>query len=165
MLALYAAELARARARIGTGSVIFQSRFSTMEYAVAGEGPPAIMIHGTGGALAAMQFAIRHPDRCSPLVVIVPAAFAPGRPPPRPNALGQAIMDYALKSDFLFWAGMVAAEDAMISTLLATEPVLGKRAEAGEQARVRSILRSILPVSARAAGLINDAAWRARPRP
>jgi 2-hydroxy-6-oxonona-2,4-dienedioate hydrolase len=221
----YAAAMADAWFCISSGSSVFESRFGTMEYAVAGNGPPAIMIHGTGGgfdqglafagpliaaghriiapsrfgylrstfstdpsserqadaiadlldelgiarapviggsagALSAMQFAIRHPNRCSALVTIVPAAFAPDRPPPRPNAMGQVIMNYGLKSDFLFWAAMVTSENAMISALLATDPELVRRAAPSEQARVRSILRGILPVSARAAGLLHDA-WLA----
>jgi 2-hydroxy-6-oxonona-2,4-dienedioate hydrolase len=125
----------------------------------------APIIGGSAGALSAMQFAIRHPDRCSALVVIVPAAFAPDRPPPRPNAIGQVIMEYGLKSDFLFWATMVTSENAMISTLLATDPELVRRAAPSEQARVRSILRGILPVSVRAAGLRNDALLAGSPTP
>jgi pimeloyl-ACP methyl ester carboxylesterase len=226
----FAAEIARARARIGTGSQVFQGRFGPTEYAVVGDGPPLIMIHGTGGgfdqglafssrliaagrqvvapsrfgylrsalpddpslehqadaivdlmdhlgiarapviggsagALSAIQFAIRHPERCSALVVIVPAAFAPDRPPPRPNALGAAIMEYGLKSDFLFWAGMSLAEDTMIDTLLATDPALVRQAQPEEQERVRAILRDILPVSSRADGLLNDARLAGNPKP
>jgi 2-hydroxy-6-oxonona-2,4-dienedioate hydrolase len=226
----YSAAMTDARLRISKGSSVFESRFGTIEFAVAGVGPPVIMIHGTGGgfdqglaftaplvaaghqiiapsrfgylrssfpadpsserqadaiaelmshlsiaratviggsagALSAMQFAIRHPERCRALVTLVPAAFAPDRPPPQPNAVGQAIMEYGLKSDFLFWAAMVAAEDAMIGTLLATNPILVRRAAQSEQARVRSILRGILPVSARAAGLLNDARLAGSPTP
>jgi hypothetical protein len=36
------------------------------------------------GALSAMQFAIQYPDRCSSLVAIVLAAYAPAHPPARP---------------------------------------------------------------------------------
>jgi 2-hydroxy-6-oxonona-2,4-dienedioate hydrolase len=115
------------------------------------------IIGGSAGALSAMQFAIRHPDRCTALVAMVPAAFAPDRPPPRPpNALAEAIIAYGLRSDFLFWLGMTFGEDAMIGTLLATDPDLVRRATPDEQARVRSILHDILPVSARARGLLND---------
>jgi pimeloyl-ACP methyl ester carboxylesterase len=115
------------------------------------------VIGGSAGALSAIAFAIRHPDRCAALVAMVPAAFAPDRPPPRPpNALAEAIIAYGLRSDFLFWLGMTLGEDAMISTLLATDPELIHRADTAEQARVRSILHGILPVSARALGLLND---------
>jgi pimeloyl-ACP methyl ester carboxylesterase len=113
-----------------------------------------------------MAFAIRHPERCAALVVLVPAAFAPDRPPPRPpNAIAEAIIAYGLRSDLLFWLGMTLAEDAMIGTLLATDPALVHAAEPGEQARVRAILRNILPVSDRARGLINDGRLAGSPAP
>jgi 2-hydroxy-6-oxonona-2,4-dienedioate hydrolase len=226
----FADEMGRVHARITSGSQVFHSRFGLMEYAVAGKGPTAIMIHGTGGgfdqglafsnqliaagyqivapsrfgylrsqlpsdpssehqadaimdlmdhlgiarasviggsagALSALQCAIRHPDRCSALVVIVPAAFAPERPPPRPDALGAVIIEYGLKSDFLFWAGMTLSEDTMFSTLLATDPTLVRHATPEEQKRVRAILHDILPVSARADGLLNDARLAGTPKP
>jgi pimeloyl-ACP methyl ester carboxylesterase len=120
---------------------------------------------GSAGALPAIEFAIRHPGRCAGLVAIVPAAFAPGRPPMRPNAVGAAIMRHALRSDLLFWAGMQLAEDRMIATLLATDPALVHAAAPEEQARVRAILRSILPISARVQGLLNDGALAGSPAP
>jgi 2-hydroxy-6-oxonona-2,4-dienedioate hydrolase len=126
----------------------------------------APIIGGSAGALSAMSFAIRHPDRCSALVALVPAAYAPGRPPVRPpNALAQAIIAHGLRSDFLFWAGMRLNEDAMIAALLATDPALVRQADATERDRVRSILRDILPVSARAHGLLNDAKLSGDPAP
>ena len=219
---VYARDIAAARDRTRGRSEVFASRFGTMEYAIAGSGPPVLMVHGTGGgfdqglafasplaaagwqiiapsrfgylrtdfpddpssekqadafvdlldhlgidrapiiggsagALSAMAFAIRHPGRCAALVALVPAAFAPNRPPPRPpNALAEAIIAYGLRSDFLFWLGMTTAEDAMIGTLLATDPKLVHAASPAEQARVPAILHDILPVSARARGLLND---------
>ncbi|MFN0023679.1 MAG: alpha/beta fold hydrolase [Parvularculaceae bacterium] len=126
----------------------------------------APIIGGSAGALSAMQFAIRHPNRCSALVTMVPAAFAPGRPPVEPpNPLAQAIIEHALRSDLLFWLGLALNEDAMISALLATDPALVKAASPAEQERVRSVLRNILPVSARARGLLNDARLAYVPAP
>lgn len=124
------------------------------------------IIGGSAGALSAMQFAIRHPERCSALVAMVPAAYAPGRPPvDPPDPMAAAIIEHALKSDFLFWAGMTLNEDAMIRSLLATDPALVAAAGPGEQARVRAILRHILPVSLRAEGLLNDARLAYDPAP
>lgn len=126
----------------------------------------APIIGGSAGALSAIQFALRHPDRCSALVAMVPAAYAPGRPPVRPpNASAQAIIEYGLKSDFLFWSAMTLNEDAMIAALLATDPHLVRRAATADRARVRAILRNILPVSDRARGLINDGRLAADPIP
>lgn len=124
------------------------------------------VIGGSAGALSAMAFAIRHPDRCAALVALVPAAFAPDRPPPRPpNALAEAIIAYGLRSDFLFWLGMTMGKDAMIGTLLATEPELVHAASPAEQARVRAILHGILPVGDRARGLLNDGKLAGSPEP
>jgi pimeloyl-ACP methyl ester carboxylesterase len=125
----------------------------------------APVIGGSAGALTAIQFAIRHPDRCAALVAIVPATFVLNRPPPRPNAIGAAIMKYGLKSDFLFWAGMTVAESTMIGTLLATDPALVRQASPSEQERVRKILRHILPISLRAKGLLNDGQLAGTPKP
>jgi pimeloyl-ACP methyl ester carboxylesterase len=210
---------------------VIQSRFGSMEYAIAGNGPPCLMIHGTGGgfdqglafaatlvdaawtviapsrfgylrsafpedpspenqadafvdlmdelgigrapiiggsagALSAMQFAIRHPERCSALVAIVPAAYAPNHVPAQPpNAIAHAIIEYGLRSDLLFWVGLVTAEDAMIGALLATDPALVRAADFEEQARVKAILRDIQPVSLRAEGLLNDGALAGNPKP
>jgi pimeloyl-ACP methyl ester carboxylesterase len=120
---------------------------------------------GSAGAISAIEFAIRHPDRCSALVALVPATFAPNRPPMRPNALGAAIMRHALRSDFLFWTGMSLAEDTMIATLLATDPALVHAVAPEERIRAREILHGILPVSSRTRGMLNDARQAGDPEP
>jgi pimeloyl-ACP methyl ester carboxylesterase len=226
----YTQHIRAARARVRGRSRVFESRFGDMEYAEAGEGPPCVMIHGTGGgfdqglafarrlstagwrviapsrfgylrsvnpsdpslhnqalavvdlmdhlgierapilggsagALTALQFAIDHPGRCSALAAVVPASHVPGRPPPRPNAVGAAIMKYGLRSDFLFWLALALAPDAMTRSLLATDPRLVHAAAPEEQARVRAILDAIQPVSLRAGGFVNDAAQAGAPQP
>lgn len=124
------------------------------------------VIGGSAGALSAIAFAIRHPGRCRALVPLVPAAYAPDRPPtPPPSALARAILEQGLRSDFLFWTGLMAAERAMIATLLATDPALVDAAPPEEQARIRRILWDILPVSARSRGLANDARLTVNPAP
>jgi len=126
----------------------------------------APIIGGSAGALSAIAFAIRHPTRCSGLVALVPAAYAPGRPPVTPpTPMAQAIIEHALKSDFLFWLGLTLNEDAMIAALLATDPALVHAAGGVEQTRVRGILRSILPVSDRARGLLSDGQLAYTPAP
>jgi pimeloyl-ACP methyl ester carboxylesterase len=226
----FRADVGRERVRVTGRSELIQSRAGKMEYAVAGDGPPILMLHGTGGgfdqglafttrlaqagwrivapsrfgylrsdypedasseaqadalvdlldvlgigkvpvaggsagALPALAFAIRHPDRCAALVPIVPATYVPGRAPAELTAVQAAIIGYALRSDFLFWAGMTLAEDRMIRTLLATDPALVHTASSDEQARVRGILRGILPVSARSRGLLQDGRLAGNPGP
>ena len=119
---------------------------------------------GSAGALPAMEFAIRHPDRTAVLVAIVPAAYAPGRPPARPWSATQTwIAESVLGSDFLFWAAMTAMPETIVRTLLATDPALVAAASPAEQERVSRIMRGILPVSARARGLLNDARLAGNP--
>lgn len=122
---------------------------------------------GSAGALSAIQFAIRHPDRCAALVPVVPATHAPGadavtveNPPP-----GVEAAMVMLRSDFLFWSALVATPDTLIGTLLATDPALLQTVSPQEAARARTILWSLLPVSARAEGLANDARLAGRPAP
>jgi 2-hydroxy-6-oxonona-2,4-dienedioate hydrolase len=228
----YWRDISRIREKLAARpSTVIQTRFGALEYAEAGEGPPLMMIHGTGGgfdqgllfarelvdagyrviapsrfgylksdfpddpssenqadalvdlldhlgidriaiaggsagALSAMAFAIRHPDRTAALIPIVPAAYAPGRPPARPWSATQTwVAENVLQSDFLFWSMMTAMPDTMIRTLLATDPVLVTAAPEAERARVSEILRGILPVSARARGLLNDARLAGNPAP
>lgn len=124
------------------------------------------VLGGSAGALSAIQFALRHPARCSALVPIVPASHVPGRaatPAAAPRAT--QVLEALLRSDFLFWSGIKLAPAMMIGALLATDPAVVQRVSAEEQARVRRILWQILPVSDRAAGLLNDAKLASHPAP
>jgi 2-hydroxy-6-oxonona-2,4-dienedioate hydrolase len=127
-----------------------------------------IVAGGSAGALSAMQFAIRHPRRTRAVVLLVPAAYAPDR---RPNEsgmggpLGEAVVMALLESDALFWAARRLAPDRLTRAVLATDPALVAAAGPAEQARVRTILDHILPVSRRAAGLLDDSRWAGAPPP
>ena len=47
--ASYSQDIAHARERIGAGSHIADTRCGPIEYAMAGEGPPVLVVHGAGG--------------------------------------------------------------------------------------------------------------------
>ena len=124
------------------------------------------VIGGSAGALSAIAFALRYPDRCTALVAIVPATFVPHRPPLAPlTPFAQALMRHALSSDFWFWAGLTIRPKVMVKTILATDPTLLDTASPQERARARRILEQILPLRARAAGLHTDAKLTAEPAP
>ena len=121
----------------------------------------AAIVGVSAGGPSAMQFALRHPDRCSALVLLVPAAYVPrphDAPPLHTPAATRFFFETALKSDFLFWAALKLAPGAVTRAILATPAVVVKNASAAEQARVRQVMAHILPVSARRPGLLNDAA-------
>ena len=121
----------------------------------------AAVMGGSAGAPSALQMAIRHPERVSALILVVPLAFKPpSQPdsaPPLPAWVENTMMRM-LGSDFLFWAALHVARDAMTKVVLATPPELLTSASAQERARVNAMLDHILPVSARAEGLRSDTA-------
>jgi 2-hydroxy-6-oxonona-2,4-dienedioate hydrolase len=121
----------------------------------------AAVIGASAGAPSSMQFALRYPERCTALVLLVPAAYVPrvGSAPSMQTPAGTTFLfDTALKSDFLFWAAIKFARQTMIRAILATPPAVVEKAPADEQARVAQVLDHILPLSPRRHGLVNDAA-------
>ncbi|MDO8913138.1 MAG: alpha/beta hydrolase [Phenylobacterium sp.] len=233
VFAAYRLDIAAAEARVEGRSTVVQSPYGPIEYAVVGQGPPVLAIHGSGGgfdqgldmmeplakhgyrlispsrfgylrsgrprnaspavqadalawlvshlgegrvivaggsagSLPAMQFALRHPEQTRALVLLVPAAYSPDRKPNESGMggpVGEAIALSLLNSDFLFWAATKLAPGRMTQALLATNPALVAAAPPAEQQRVAAILAHILPVSRRAAGLIDDTTWAGAPPP
>jgi pimeloyl-ACP methyl ester carboxylesterase len=120
----------------------------------------AAIIGASAGAPSSMQFALRHPERCAALVLLVPAAYVPrpgGAPSLKTPPWTEFLFDTALRSDFLYWAWMRLANRTFVGAILATPPEVLEKADAEEQARAAQMLEHTLPVSARRLGLVNDA--------
>jgi 2-hydroxy-6-oxonona-2,4-dienedioate hydrolase len=121
----------------------------------------AAVMGGSAGAPSALQMALRHPDRVSALILLVPLTY---KPPTQADSAApmpawiEATMMRLLGSDFLFWAAIHVARDQVIKVVLATPPELVAVANPQELARVNAMVDNILPVSARAAGLRSDTA-------
>lgn len=217
----FRSDMEAAHRRIRGRSRLARTSFGLLEYAVAGRGPPMLMIHGTGGgfdqgllfsesirrlgvsviapsrfgylrsefpadpssenqadalvqlldrlgierlpvaggsagALSAAQFALRHPDRCAALILLVPAANVRDRDPVAMSAFQRFLVERLVRSDFAYWTALKTAPEQLIGTLLATDPRLVERAPTAEQRRVRRILEQMLPISARSRGMLND---------
>jgi 2-hydroxy-6-oxonona-2,4-dienedioate hydrolase len=123
--------------------------------------PRAGVVGASAGAPSALQFALRHPDRCRALVLLVPALYVPrpgGAAPVKTSAATRLLFDTALRSDFLFWAATRLARPTLIRAILATPAEVVQKASPDERARVDEMLKHILPVSSRRLGLLNDAA-------
>ena len=121
----------------------------------------AAVMGGSAGAPSALQMVLRHPERVSALILLVPLTY---KPPTQADSAApmpawvEATMMRLLGSDFLFWAAMHVARDQVIKVVLATPPELLPAASPQERARVNAMIDNILPVSARAAGLRSDTA-------
>lgn len=114
----------------------------------------------SAGAPSAIQFAIRHRQRCSGLVLLVPMTWAPGdalRSVHKPARLAELLLRWLVLSDPAYWMALRFARNLIIETVLGTPASLVKTANRSEQARIGKVLRSVFPLSNRAAGLRNDA--------
>jgi pimeloyl-ACP methyl ester carboxylesterase len=163
---------------------IFVSRFGYLRSPLPGDGSPeaqadlyaslldslaipeAAILGVSAGGPSALQFAIRHPQRCSALVLLVPATFAPGGAGIHPSSAGltRFLADTILTSDFAFWLMIHLARGTIIENILGTPSEVAEHAAPAERERLQTMLMNILPVSKRRAGLSNDGAVVSRLR-
>jgi 2-hydroxy-6-oxonona-2,4-dienedioate hydrolase len=115
----------------------------------------AAVLGASAGAPSALQTALRHPQRVTALVLVVPVAYHPDAAAPLPVAADEWLLRL-LGSDFLYWSGLHLARDAVFRWVLATPPELIRAASASERARADAMAEGVLPVSLRAAGLRDD---------
>jgi len=118
---------------------------------------------GSAGSLAAAEFALRHPDRCSHLILIVPAVNLTGRDPVEFSPLQRVAVERVLASDFWFWSFATLAPNMLLRTLLATDPALLARVTPEERERAKLIRKGLMPISAKIQGLRNDGFWAGTP--
>jgi len=119
----------------------------------------AVAMGVSAGAASALQMALRHPDRVSALVLVVPIAWKPGGVADSAPQVTDEKDEWLLRllgSDFLYWTGLRVARDQVFRHVLATPPELIHAASAQEQARVNAMAERVLPVSLRALGLRDD---------
>ncbi len=225
----YQSDIRQARERILVGSQIVDTPCGATEYAVVGNGPPVLVVHGAGGgfdqgmdfagalvdsgfrviavsrfgylrtplpadaspaaqadayaclldtlgipraavvgfsagAPSSMQFALRHPERITALVLLVPAAYpahldsrAEGAMPKQTSPATKLLFDTALKSDLLLWAAFRLAPETMFPAMVGTPAEVVESASADERARAAQVMDHLLPFSQRRLGVLNDA--------
>lgn len=109
----------------------------------------------SAGGPSAIQFALRYPERCRALVLISTATYVPGTQPPSASTALEVLRNLALGSDFLMWAIMQVARPALLSFMGIT-PQVRARLTPQEQAWLGEFTQTLLPISARRAGILND---------
>jgi pimeloyl-ACP methyl ester carboxylesterase len=114
-----------------------------------------VVVSISAGAWSSLQFAIRHPQRCRALVLMVPADSLPAGT----SIHGGALVEAFVNSDFIAWAAlkmMRTEAGKMTQTMLGTDSAVVRAAAPSERARVAQILDHLLPVSARVGGMQFD---------
>ena len=109
----------------------------------------AAILATSAGGTSAIQFALRHPDRCSALVLV--SSNAPGETeaglPPKPLA------KVLFRSDFAFWLLTTYFRSSMRSIMGVPK---GFELTSEYEADIAETMETILPVSARAEGALFD---------
>jgi len=126
----------------------------------------AVAVMGvSAGAIAATEFAVRHPQRTKALILMVPAGYRPETTPPMPG-WAQRVLESVISADLPFWLASRHVPDVVRRFVLATPPAEYAAAPEAEQRRVDRMMREILPISARSRGLLHDTLATQRvPRP
>lgn len=213
---LHYLELARERQQ-RFGSQVIETPCGAIEYAVAGEGSPVLVVHGAGGGydqgistgrplldagfrliapsrfgyqrtpvpadgsptaeadayaclldalgvdrvgvigvsaggLSAVQFALRHPDRVSGLVLLVPAAYSP-EPPAQGHSVSLAmLLAVVLRSDFVMWAATQMDARAVLADIGVPLPIQQQMTSEEKE----EVMGWLFPFATRAAGIMNE---------
>jgi pimeloyl-ACP methyl ester carboxylesterase len=115
----------------------------------------------SAGGPSALQFAIRHPNRCTAVVLMVPIAYKPpdvGAFAPKVSPTAEKFLMTIVGSDFAYWLGLKFAPSMIFKTVMATPPEVAAAADGNEQKRLSRFMKHILPVSRRVRGIVNDSA-------
>jgi 2-hydroxy-6-oxonona-2,4-dienedioate hydrolase len=121
-----------------------------------------VVVGISAGTWSALQFAIRHPERCSALILIAPAGYLPTGTANQ----GGSVLRAMVESDFAAWSILKLAKTSpgtMSEMMLGTDGALVLAAEPAERARVNQMLEHLLPVSSRRAGMQFDLKTAAKP--
>jgi pimeloyl-ACP methyl ester carboxylesterase len=104
------------------------------------------------GGPAALQFALRHPDRCSALIM----ASAISHNTPDFDAVGIIMHQGVFRSDFGFYM-LSTAFQPMLLQFLGVSPKVQANMTAADKQYVNDMISAMQPISLRQDGLVNDA--------
>lgn len=164
--------------------IIAPSRFGYLRTPVPGDAsPPAqadahaalldslgiekvIVTGASAGAPSAIELALRHPERVTAMILLVPRTYDPsGSVGVDASVPSQTVLRLIeASSDFLFWVTMRVSRNSVLR-FLGVRPFVEARASPGERLRVTQIMRSMLPLSRRVRGIAVDSAAEISPWP
>jgi pimeloyl-ACP methyl ester carboxylesterase len=108
------------------------------------------VIATSAGGTSAVQFALRHPDRCAGLVLVSSNAPSddPFAMPPQP------VMQAVFGSDFLFWLLTTHFREQLHPMIGVPETYALRDAD---RVKIAEVMDTLLPVSPRGTGAVHDA--------
>ncbi len=121
----------------------------------------AVVLGASAGAASAVELALRHPERVAALILIVPALYSPTSPVSIEGSRGSKFAFWVVNvgGDFLWWAAEKLAP-SMLIRFLGVRPNLLEAAPQADRDRVRSVVKSVEPLSLRFSGINLDGASR-----
>ena len=117
-----------------------------------GVGRVAVVAFSDGGP-SALQFALRHPDRNTALVMI----SAKSQTPPADTPLQQAVFESIFRSDYLYWAVSEAARPFILEMLGVSSEVQDHATGDGRRL-IMAVTDGMNPISLRRNGIYHDRA-------
>lgn len=110
-----------------------------------------IVVGTSAGAPSSLQFCLRHPKRCAALVLLSMAI------PPYsiPSLFIRSIMEGFYGSDYLFWL-MINNFPSVLMRIMGVPKNVRNRLNQEEKCWIRNLMHSLLPVSIRKKGILND---------
>ena len=107
------------------------------------------------GGPSSIQFALRHPDRCSALVMLSAHSYTP----PPESFIQKNIFNILFESDFVYWLITTKLESKLISIFGVPKETQVKLTTA-EKGWTSKFLQSMHPISLRKAGIHNDRKYK-----
>lgn len=127
----------------------------------------ALVFGVSAGTRSALELALRHPERVSALILVVPATYIPDSAP----LTTQREADFPIVlwlvnagADFAWWALEHVSPDMLIR-FIGVPPEVVRTADPEEREEVMAMIRRIEPLSARFAGINIDSRPDLRDRP
>jgi 2-hydroxy-6-oxonona-2,4-dienedioate hydrolase len=114
----------------------------------------APIIGMSAGGPSAIQFALRHPDRCTGLALVSAISKALIDVTPNPEFL-EALLDQSLASDWPVWLGQKLAMHKIVAPMGVPLKII-RHLDNADEAWLHRLLEYTLPVQPRRPGLLND---------